>query len=115
MILIASGIMDVLDLLGICRDSTATVSGQQDGRGGEYYESLSVCAGLLPSSLHPQLGELIAGEVRSSIADLNYLQIYRYVAESHYDLIAIIAGIIQTILYCDFFYLYITKGENAVQ
>jgi len=35
--------------------------------------------------------------------------IYRYVAESHYDLIAIIAGIIQTILYCDFFYLYITK------
>ncbi|CRL01741.1 CLUMA_CG014957, isoform A [Clunio marinus] len=35
--------------------------------------------------------------------------IYRYVAESHYDLIAIIAGIVQTILYCDFFYLYITK------
>lgn len=35
--------------------------------------------------------------------------IYRYVAENHYDLIAIIAGIVQTILYCDFFYLYITK------
>lgn len=35
--------------------------------------------------------------------------IYRYVVESHYDLIAIFAGIIQTILYCDFFYLYITK------
>lgn len=35
--------------------------------------------------------------------------IYRYVAESHYDLIAIFAGIVQTILYCDFFYLYITK------
>lgn len=35
--------------------------------------------------------------------------IYRYIMETHYDLIAIIAGVIQTILYCDFFYLYITK------
>lgn len=35
--------------------------------------------------------------------------IYRYWAESFYDLIAIFAGIVQTILYCDFFYLYITK------
>ncbi|CAO1382546.1 unnamed protein product [Diamesa hyperborea] len=35
--------------------------------------------------------------------------IYRYVVETHYDLIAIFAGIVQTILYCDFFYLYITK------
>lgn len=35
--------------------------------------------------------------------------IWRYIMESHYDLIAIIAGVIQTILYCDFFYLYITK------
>uniref|UniRef100_T1GPW3 ER lumen protein-retaining receptor n=1 Tax=Megaselia scalaris TaxID=36166 RepID=T1GPW3_MEGSC len=35
--------------------------------------------------------------------------IYRYYSESHYDLIAIFAGIVQTILYCDFFYLYITK------
>lgn len=35
--------------------------------------------------------------------------IYRYYGEGFYDLIAIIAGIIQTILYCDFFYLYITK------
>ncbi|XP_046660157.1 ER lumen protein-retaining receptor [Homalodisca vitripennis] len=35
--------------------------------------------------------------------------IYRYYAEDHYDLIAIVAGIVQTVLYCDFFYLYITK------
>jgi len=35
--------------------------------------------------------------------------IYRYFAENYYDLIAIIAGIFQTVLYCDFFYLYITK------
>jgi len=35
--------------------------------------------------------------------------IYRYYTEGFYDLIAIFAGIIQTILYCDFFYLYITK------
>lgn len=35
--------------------------------------------------------------------------VYRYIVESHHDLIAIFAGIVQTILYCDFFYLYITK------
>lgn len=35
--------------------------------------------------------------------------IWRYIMESHYDLIAIFAGVVQTILYCDFFYLYITK------
>ncbi|KAF4522653.1 hypothetical protein B566_EDAN011052 [Ephemera danica] len=35
--------------------------------------------------------------------------VYRYWAEDHYDLIAIVAGIVQTVLYCDFFYLYITK------
>lgn len=35
--------------------------------------------------------------------------IYRYYSEDFFDLIAVIAGCIQTILYCDFFYLYITK------
>jgi len=35
--------------------------------------------------------------------------VYRYITESTYDLIAIVAGIVQTVLYCDFFYLYITK------
>ncbi|XP_026468485.1 ER lumen protein-retaining receptor [Ctenocephalides felis] len=35
--------------------------------------------------------------------------VYRYLAEDHYDLIAIVAGAVQTVLYCDFFYLYITK------
>ncbi|OWR51786.1 ER lumen protein-retaining receptor [Danaus plexippus] len=35
--------------------------------------------------------------------------IYRYIFEDHYELIAIVAGVIQTVLYCDFFYLYITK------
>ncbi|GLV34977.1 KDEL receptor [Carabus blaptoides fortunei] len=35
--------------------------------------------------------------------------VYRYLAEEHYDLIAIVAGVVQTVLYCDFFYLYITK------
>ncbi|GIY22829.1 ER lumen protein-retaining receptor 1 [Caerostris darwini] len=35
--------------------------------------------------------------------------IYRYHSEGFFDLIAIIAGIVQTVLYCDFFYLYITK------
>jgi ER lumen protein retaining receptor len=35
--------------------------------------------------------------------------VYRYHFENHADWIAIIAGVVQTILYCDFFYLYITK------
>merc|ERR1711976_77164 len=35
--------------------------------------------------------------------------IYRYHYENHLDLIAIFSGVVQTILYCDFFYLYITK------
>ena len=33
----------------------------------------------------------------------------RYYFEGFFDLIAIFAGCVQTILYCDFFYLYITK------
>lgn len=36
--------------------------------------------------------------------------IWRYQQEGFFDLIAIVAGLVQTILYCDFFYLYITKG-----
>lgn len=39
--------------------------------------------------------------------------IYRYAMEDHYDLIAIVAGVVQTVLYCDFFYLYITKGKRS--
>ncbi|KAL7990013.1 hypothetical protein Chor_012679 [Crotalus horridus] len=35
--------------------------------------------------------------------------IWRYQFEGFFDLIAIVAGLVQTILYCDFFYLYITK------
>jgi len=36
--------------------------------------------------------------------------IYRYYAEYYFDLIAVVAGVVQTVLYCDFFYLYATKG-----
>jgi len=35
--------------------------------------------------------------------------VYRYHFEGFYDIIAIVAGIVQTVLYCDFFYLYVTK------
>lgn len=35
--------------------------------------------------------------------------VYRYYTESFFDLIAVVAGCVQTVLYCDFFYLYITK------
>lgn len=34
---------------------------------------------------------------------------YRFYFEGFFDLIAVVAGCVQTILYCDFFYLYITK------
>ncbi|KAK9365752.1 ER lumen protein retaining receptor-domain-containing protein [Lipomyces kononenkoae] len=35
--------------------------------------------------------------------------IYRWLAEGHVEPIAIVAGIIQTVLYSDFFYVYYTK------
>ncbi|PWY79532.1 ER lumen protein retaining receptor [Aspergillus heteromorphus CBS 117.55] len=35
--------------------------------------------------------------------------IYRYFAEHHFQPIPIVAGIIQTLLYSDFFYIYYTK------
>merc|ERR1712146_33631 len=35
--------------------------------------------------------------------------IYRYYTEGVFDKFAVFAGIVQTILYCDFFYLYVTK------
>jgi len=39
--------------------------------------------------------------------------IWRYYFEGFYDLIAIVAGIVQTVLYCDFFYLYVTRGLST--
>ncbi|XP_070580997.1 ER lumen protein-retaining receptor 2 [Ptychodera flava] len=41
--------------------------------------------------------------------------VYRYYTEGFFDLIAIVAGCVQTILYCDFFYLYITKVLKGKQ
>ena len=38
--------------------------------------------------------------------------VWRYYNEGFYDIIAIVAGCVQTLLYLDFFYLYITKGEG---
>ncbi|KAF5400989.1 ER lumen protein-retaining receptor [Paragonimus heterotremus] len=35
--------------------------------------------------------------------------VYRYITEDYFDYIAVVAGIVQTLLYCDFFYLYFTK------
>lgn len=43
--------------------------------------------------------------------------IRRYQTENFYDQIAVVSGVVQTIFYCDFFYLYVTKGrcwENRV-
>jgi ER lumen protein retaining receptor len=35
--------------------------------------------------------------------------IYRYFAESHWEPISVLAGIVQTVLYSDFFWIYYTK------
>lgn len=35
--------------------------------------------------------------------------VYRYYTEDFLDIIALVAGIVQTVLYADFFYLYVTK------
>ncbi|CAA90056.2 ER lumen protein-retaining receptor erd-2.1 [Caenorhabditis elegans] len=35
--------------------------------------------------------------------------VYRYYTESFFDPISVVAGIVQTVLYADFFYLYITR------
>ncbi|KAI1716955.1 ER lumen protein retaining receptor domain-containing protein [Ditylenchus destructor] len=35
--------------------------------------------------------------------------VYRYYTESFIDPIAVVAGIVQTVLYADFFYLYVTR------
>lgn len=37
--------------------------------------------------------------------------VYRFYTESFLDVIAVVAGIVQTVLYADFFYLYVTRGE----
>ncbi|KAF6040262.1 KDELR2 [Bugula neritina] len=37
--------------------------------------------------------------------------IYRFYTEHYFDLIAVVAGTVQTILYADFVYLYITKED----
>ncbi|TNN18384.1 ER lumen protein-retaining receptor 1-B [Schistosoma japonicum] len=41
--------------------------------------------------------------------------IYRFYFDDYLDYIAVIAGIVQALLYCDFFYLYVSKvmkGRN---
>jgi ER lumen protein retaining receptor len=36
--------------------------------------------------------------------------IYRWFSEGYFDVIALLAGILQTVLYSDFFYIYYTKS-----
>ncbi|POI32541.1 hypothetical protein CIB84_003707 [Bambusicola thoracicus] len=39
--------------------------------------------------------------------------IWRYHTEKFYDQIAVVSGVVQTIFYCDFFYLYVTKALTS--
>lgn len=38
--------------------------------------------------------------------------VWRYHTEGFFDQIAVVSGVVQTIFYCDFFYLYITRGKS---
>lgn len=38
--------------------------------------------------------------------------IYRYHFEEFFDPIAVVSGCVQTVLYGDFFYLYVTRGTH---
>lgn len=38
--------------------------------------------------------------------------VWRYNTEGFVDQIAVVSGVVQTIFYCDFFYLYVTRGEK---
>ncbi|KAK7804243.1 hypothetical protein U0070_019367 [Myodes glareolus] len=38
--------------------------------------------------------------------------IWRYQTENFYDQISVVSGVVQTIFYCDFFYLYVTRGRG---
>ena len=37
--------------------------------------------------------------------------VWRYHTEGFFDQIAVVSGVVQTIFYCDFFYLYATRGK----
>ena len=37
--------------------------------------------------------------------------VWRYHTEGFFDQIAVVSGVVQTIFYCDFFYLYVTRGK----
>lgn len=56
--------------------------------------------------------EMITGHYLFALGSYRALYIlnwiYRYYVESHFDPIAVYAGLVQTALYCDFFLLYIT-------
>ncbi|KAG5212707.1 hypothetical protein JEQ12_015136 [Ovis aries] len=41
--------------------------------------------------------------------------IRRYQTENFYDQIAVVSGVVQTIFYCDFFYLYVTKENTRTE
>lgn len=40
--------------------------------------------------------------------------VWRYHTEGFFDQIAVVSGVVQTIFYCDFFYLYITRGRSKL-
>ena len=84
------GPLDLLHLPGVGSHPAAAVHGEQEGGGRDHPQPLPVCSGRPPL-----------------LSRFHWL--WRYLSEGFFDLIAIVAGLVQTVLYCDFFYLYITK------
>ncbi|KAA3677140.1 ER lumen protein retaining receptor [Paragonimus westermani] len=77
-----------------------------------YLESVAILPQLFMISRTGQ-AETITAHYLFALGSYRALYIFnwidRYVTEDVYDLIAIVAGCVQTLLYIDFFYLYVTK------
>jgi len=117
--------MDVLYLLRVGCYFTPTLHGTENWRSWVDYFTLLVCPRIVQSTIYLQLGLQILcwryTQMQHYEINLNPSQHSRincypngpkfkvFFTLGFYDIIAIVAGCIQTILYCDFFYLYITK------
>ena len=100
--------MDFLDLSGGGGHYAPVANDCRDWRRREYHQSLLVLFGPLPVSIFFDLHLLT--NLFSLLYIVNWY--YRYTQEGMFDRIAVVAGCVQTVLYMDFFYLYITKGTS---
>lgn len=74
---------------------------------------LAMCSSLMPRPRAHVQAENITAHYLFALGAYRGLYVvnwvYRYFAEDYSDVIAWVAGLIQTILYVDFFYIYFTR------